>query len=72
MPMLVTALEAQRLVVRDALASDAAAFLAYMHREQYWHDLPMPRFAATMHRPQFSDRMRLDVGLGCRWSSSAG
>ena len=39
--MLVTALEAPRLVIRDALASDAAAFHAYMHREQNWHDLPM-------------------------------
>lgn len=39
--MLVTALETPRLVIRDARASDAEAFHAYMQREQYWYDLPI-------------------------------
>jgi [ribosomal protein S5]-alanine N-acetyltransferase len=41
MPMLVTALETLRLIIRDARASDAEAFHAYMQREQYWRDLPI-------------------------------
>jgi hypothetical protein len=41
MPMLVTAIETLRLIIRDARASDAEAFHAYMQREQYWHDLPI-------------------------------
>ncbi len=41
------ALETPRLLIRDVTASDAAAFHAYMQREEYWRDLPIERPTAT-------------------------
>ncbi len=35
------ALQTPNLILRDVRASDAKAFYEYMHREGYWHNLPM-------------------------------